>query len=421
MAWLKGLLGLGAPQGDAKALVRVAQTAWRVERRRQAVAALAHVPLTQGTFDFLKKLLDDSDLAESAVFALAHNNEAGREIVRDLARSGGPLARVAANELGLDHRRPPAVLFEIAMTSDSYHEVEQAVNDLARWRTAEAQSALATFHQGVHRHLKHEYIESLDGTGTRYEGEGYWLFKSTRELGQQPTPEEREAEQRQALDERHRRVFRELLALGDDDDIRAYARRCLEAPGYSQYGFNRLGEYLKQAGSNAKAAVLKRALESGDRTRLETNLIDFPTSDGITALEVLGTDDLWPRLLEREAQTWRGPSVATSSLCARYPDRMAEVLVRVLLAEQLSSEAALAAAGILNECGAAGISRLAPVLTRLSGALRSPEWAERRDAIKVTAILHNDKAHTLLREFLAVEQDYSLQSMAANALAEGKT
>lgn len=406
------------PEGNAKALMRIA--AGRSQRRRRAIYALADVQFTDELFVFLQKLLDDPAVADAAVSSLGRNADPrGKRLALNIARSGGPLAKAAAASIGFD-LRPPAELLEEATTSGSYHVVERAVGALAAWNTPEADQALKIFQEGTRRDLFWERVEPLDGTGQYYVGEGRDTFRSSRDLGQQPTAEERELEHRTTAEGYFQGVCANLLKLGQPEDIIEYARRCLEEPGNIRYRFGALKGYLEQAPNNAIASELQRHIDKGDRTKLEKYLLEKGESDSIALLELLHCNNLWERLLECEREFWRQnpvkPREATARLCARFPEEMAQILLQVILQLPVSSPVTVVAATSLGYCKSCAVPQLKPVVDKLRLLLADPHWTTRRQALMILLPIRDDRARDLLRDYLAIETDFELQTLAKEFL-----
>jgi hypothetical protein len=419
MKWLDSWFKSDKLPEGADALMRIASNTGEA-RRRQAIYALASVPSTDTVFKFLQTLLNDSAVADAAIYSLGRGKDPrGNALAEKFARSGGPLAKEAANSIDFD-LRSPAELLEVATKSEFYSEVEKALNALRAWGTPEAERALEVFRQGTNRPLIWEVHESLDGRGEYDGGEPVYTMTSSRHLGQPPTAEEREAERRKAAKDRLRKVFDDLLNLGEPGDIALYARQCLDSPG-SGHGFSRLKSYLEQAGNNARALELRRHIESGDKSKLEQYLLD-QGDDAL--LELLGCNNLWDRLLESERRFWRGhpdqPRGVTTRLCARFPQEMSRILTDVVLELPPSSPSAIAAVASLDHCGAQAEPQVKLVLDKLRRLLADPAWAVRRQALTLLLPIKNEIARSLLSEYLASEKDFELQSLARDFLEAEK-
>ena len=171
------------PEG-ADGLLRMAMRSQDLGRRRRAIYLLAHVEMSDKVFMFLNCLLNEPAVADAAVDALGRNvDPRGKAVALKIAKSGGALAKVAAESVGFD-ARSPADLLHVAMTSESFHEVSDAIKALKAWDTPEANEALESFRQGTSRDLAYQRIDPVDASGQNFEGEPFFLYRSSRELGQ---------------------------------------------------------------------------------------------------------------------------------------------------------------------------------------------------------------------------------------------
>jgi hypothetical protein len=179
------------PQGNRRALMRMAVKAKTTLQRRRAIYGLAYVACDDEMFALLNSLLDDAAVADAAAYALGQNAEQRcKETALRLARSGGPLAKEAAKGVGFDVRSP-AELLQIALTDEIKGRVVDALSGLRAWGTPEALAALETFRRGTARPLLARWGDMEDGDGTWEECESS-LF-----LGQQPSPEQLDRTRRQ--------------------------------------------------------------------------------------------------------------------------------------------------------------------------------------------------------------------------------
>ena len=139
------------PDGNPRALIRMAIKAKTTLQRRRAIYGLAHVPCSDEMFVLLNSLLDDKDVADAAAYALGYNADPRcKETAARIARSGGPLAKEAARGVGFDVR-PPAELLQVALTHEVKSAVVEALSALRAWGTPEALAALETFRCGTAR------------------------------------------------------------------------------------------------------------------------------------------------------------------------------------------------------------------------------------------------------------------------------
>jgi hypothetical protein len=172
------------PQGNRRALMRMAVKAKTTLQRRRAIYGLAYVACDDEMYALLNSLLEDPAVADAAAYAFGYNADPRcKETASRLARSGGPLAKEAARGIGFDVR-PPAELLQIALTDDVKGRVVDALSSLRAWGTPEALAALETFRRGTARPLLARWGDMEDGDGTWEE------YESSLFLGQQPSPEQ---------------------------------------------------------------------------------------------------------------------------------------------------------------------------------------------------------------------------------------
>jgi len=172
------------PDGNPRALMRMAVKAKTTLQRRRAIYAMAHAPCSDEMFALLNSLLDDKAVADAAAYALGQNADPRcQETASRLARSGGPLAKEAARGIGFDVR-PPAELLRIALTHEVKSAVVEALSGLRAWGTPEALAALEAFRCGTARPL-------IAASGDMEDGDGTWEeCESSLFLGQQPSPQQ---------------------------------------------------------------------------------------------------------------------------------------------------------------------------------------------------------------------------------------
>jgi hypothetical protein len=185
MGWFDAWLDRDyVPDGNPRALMRMAVKAKTTLQRRRAIYAMAHVPCSDEMFALLNNLLDGQTVADAAAYALGYNADPRcKETAERIARSGGPLAKEAARGIGFDVR-PPAELLHIALTDEVKRFVVEALSGLRAWGTPEAKAALETFRQGTARPL-------ISRSGDMEDGDGTWEeYESSLFLGQQPSPEQ---------------------------------------------------------------------------------------------------------------------------------------------------------------------------------------------------------------------------------------
>ena len=172
------------PEGDAKALIRMAKRAGTQLRRWRAIYALGRLLPSDEIFDVLVRLLDDAAVAGAAIDALGSSNEPkGKALALNIARAGGPIADRAAEAIHFD-RRSPKELLSVALTSSSYYEVKKAIEALGAWQTPDADVALEQFRAAPARQLNYERVDPLDSTGREFEGEPWFIQRSSATLGQ---------------------------------------------------------------------------------------------------------------------------------------------------------------------------------------------------------------------------------------------
>jgi hypothetical protein len=208
------------PDGNPRALMRMAVKAKTTLQRRRAIYGLAHVPCSDDMFALLNSLLDDKAVADAAAYALGYNADPRcKETAERIARSGGPLAKEAARGIGFDVR-PPAELLQVALTHEVKSAVVEALSGLRAWGTPEALAALETFRRGTARPLIARSGDMEDGDGTWEECESS-LF-----LGQQPSPQQIERTRRKlsALDP---------IRCAPRDEALARLRQSFDAPDSS--------------------------------------------------------------------------------------------------------------------------------------------------------------------------------------------
>ena len=172
------------PDGNPRALMRMAVKAKTTLQRRRAIYGMAHVPCSDEMFALLNSLLDDKAVADAAAYALGYNADPRcQETASRIARSGGPLAKEAARGIGFDVR-PPAELLQVALTHEVKSAVIEALSGLKAWGTPEALAALETFRRATARPL-------IAASGDMEDGDGTWEeCESSLFLGQQPSPEQ---------------------------------------------------------------------------------------------------------------------------------------------------------------------------------------------------------------------------------------
>lgn len=340
---------------------------------------------------------------------------------------GGPAALRAIDDVkAAAHRARVAAVPELrreALTSKSYNSIESAIEALKAIDAPEAREALADFHRAPSRAVSRGYevvVDEHESSGAEIK-EWRFVDRSTSELGQTPSEQERAGQAAASRAWRATQVASDPFRHGDRSDIAAALQRVSAAPDSERTLINALFSIL--AGEKSEQRELVRsALDGADLGSLVSYVTDDVLDRGVDAtallLKRLGATVSKPKLKKAYLSALRAQVVREWSL--GQTSKRAPELVSLdprgawpLLLDALKQGGgdAQAPIALLQHFGARGAAMAARLLT-------SNSWQVRRESIRVLGKIDDPSALVALRSHRPQEANYELQQEIDEALAK---